>query len=91
MFSFGRAEGFSFSLDVLYEGLGISKMQFLIKKDTTCFSAVFVSILFVNTLDPDPESIEILDPSVMNPDPQHCTPLYLSFYFPIEVSTSHLN
>jgi hypothetical protein len=27
-----RAEGFSCSLDVLYGGLGISKLQFLIKK-----------------------------------------------------------
>jgi hypothetical protein len=27
-----RAEGFSCSLSVLYEGLGISKLQFLIKK-----------------------------------------------------------
>jgi hypothetical protein len=28
-----RAEGFSCSLDVLYEGLGKSKLQFLTKKD----------------------------------------------------------
>jgi hypothetical protein len=30
--SFLRAEGFSCSLDVLYVGLGINKLQFLIKK-----------------------------------------------------------
>jgi hypothetical protein len=29
---FLRAEGFSCSLDVIYEGLGISKLQFLINK-----------------------------------------------------------
>jgi hypothetical protein len=28
---FLRAEGFSCSLDILFQGLGISKMQFLIK------------------------------------------------------------
>ncbi len=32
MFSL-RAEGFSYSLDFFYEGLGISKLQLLIKKD----------------------------------------------------------
>jgi hypothetical protein len=31
-FSLLRAEGFSCSLDILYEGLGIRKLQFLIKK-----------------------------------------------------------
>jgi hypothetical protein len=31
--SFLRAEGFSCSFDVLYEGLGIRKLQFLIKKE----------------------------------------------------------
>jgi hypothetical protein len=33
--SLRSAEGFSCSFDVLYEGLGISKLQFLIKKDKT--------------------------------------------------------
>ncbi len=37
-----RAEGFSCSLDVLYGGLGISKLQFLIKKKKKN-SAVFGS------------------------------------------------
>ncbi len=38
-----RAEGFSCSLDVLYEGLGISKLQFLIKKQilsAVCFFSI---------------------------------------------------
>jgi hypothetical protein len=35
-----RAEGFSFSLGVLYGGLGISKFQFLIKKIEIKFPAV---------------------------------------------------
>jgi hypothetical protein len=33
-----RTEGFSCSLGVLYEGLGISKLQFLIKKIKKNFS-----------------------------------------------------
>jgi hypothetical protein len=35
-----RAEGFSCSLGVLYGGLGISKLQFLIKKIKIIFPAV---------------------------------------------------
>jgi hypothetical protein len=35
-----RAEGFSCSLGVLYEGLGISKLQFLIKKIEIKFPAI---------------------------------------------------
>ncbi len=37
---FLRAEGFSCLLDVLYGGLGISKFQFLIKKNMNFYSAV---------------------------------------------------
>ena len=48
-----RAEGFSCSLGVLYGGLGISKLQFLIKKIKIKFP---ISILGHQTLDPDPES-----------------------------------
>ncbi len=52
-----RAEGFSCSLGVLYGGLGISKLQFLIKKREIKFPAIiFFSILGHQTLDPDPES-----------------------------------
>jgi hypothetical protein len=51
------AEGFSCSLGVLYGGLGISKLQFLIKKIEIKFPAInFFLILGHQTLDPDPES-----------------------------------
>ncbi len=46
MFSL-RTEGFSCSLDVLYRGLGISKLQFLIKKYH------FFQFLVIKTLDPN--------------------------------------
>ena len=50
-----RAEGFSCSLGVLYGGLGIGKLQFLIKKIEIKFPAIiFFSILGHQTLDPDP-------------------------------------
>ncbi len=52
--SFLRAEGFSCSLGVLYGDLGISKLQFLIKKWKLISSCKFFKIL--KTLDPDPES-----------------------------------
>ncbi len=59
-----RAEGFSCSLGVLYGVLGISKLQFLIKKIEIKFPALnFFSILAHQTLDPDSDP----DP---NPDPQ---------------------
>ncbi len=76
-----RPEGFSCSLYVLYEGLGISKFKFLIKRYKKHFSAVFCfHFLVIETLDPDPvpdpDSLEMLgldpDPYSMNPDPQHC-------------------
>jgi hypothetical protein len=52
-----RAEGFSCSLGVLFGGLGISKLQFLIKKIEIKFPAInFFSILGHQTLDPDPGS-----------------------------------
>ncbi len=52
-----RAEGFFCSLGVLYGGLGISKLQFLIKKIKLKISSRnFFSILGHQTLDPDPES-----------------------------------
>ncbi len=50
------AEGFSCSLDVLYGGLGISKLQLLIKIISICFSAInFFQFLVIKTLDPDPD------------------------------------
>ncbi len=77
-----KDESFSCSLNVLYGGLGISKLQFLIKKRYTKLSAVFFSSIFghqkpVSGLDPDlypdRDSLEMLDPdpNSMNPDPQH--------------------
>jgi hypothetical protein len=51
------AEGFSCSLGVLYGGLGISKLQFLIKKIEIQFPAInFFSILGHQSLDLDPGS-----------------------------------
>jgi hypothetical protein len=48
-------------------GLGICKLQFLIKKGKKQFSAVFFFLrLVIKTLDPDPypdpDSLEMLDP-----------------------------
>jgi hypothetical protein len=52
-----KAEGFSCSLGVLYGGLGISKLQFLIKNIEIKFPAInFFSVLGHQTLDPDPGS-----------------------------------
>ncbi len=65
-----RAEGSSCSVDVLYGGLGISKLQFLIKnKKKKNFHMYFLQFLvIIKTLDPDldPDSLGMLDP-----DPQH--------------------
>jgi hypothetical protein len=69
--SLSRGEVFSYRLDVLYIGLGISKLQFFIKKDIKKFQLFFLlQFLVMKTLDPDqdPDSLEMLDP---NPDPQH--------------------
>ncbi len=72
-----RAEGFSCSLGVLYGGLGISKLQFLIKKIKIKFPAVYFSnfrssnpgsesgILIRN---PHPQLEKMLDPDPY-PDP----------------------
>jgi hypothetical protein len=51
-----RAEGFSFSLDNLYWGLGISKLQLLItKKGKEKFCCIFFQYLVIKTLDPYPD------------------------------------
>jgi hypothetical protein len=65
-----RAKRFSCSLDVLYGGLGISKLQFLIKEEIKKFQAVIFQVLVIKTLDPkpdpypdpDPDSLKTLDP-----------------------------
>jgi hypothetical protein len=41
-----RAEGFFCNLDILYGGLGIGKMQFLIKKNLIYFSAKIFFAIF---------------------------------------------
>ncbi len=76
-----RADGFSWSLEVLYGGLGISKMQYLIQKISIFFSCKFVPILGHKNpgfgLDLDGYSLISLkcwldpDPDSMNPDPKH--------------------
>ncbi len=50
-------------------------LQFFINKGEKEMSAVFfLQLLIIKTLDPYPDSLEMLDPDPdsMNPDPQHC-------------------
>ncbi len=61
-----RAEGFSCSLGVLYGGLGISKLQFLIKKISIKFPAIdFFKYLVlkpgIRIRNPDPQLEKMLD------------------------------
>ncbi len=67
-----RDEGFSCSLGVLYRGLVIGKLQFLIKKIEFLFSFKFSQFLVIKTLDPeldpDPQLETMLDPDPY-PDP----------------------
>jgi hypothetical protein len=77
-----RAKDFC-SLDVLNEGLGVSKLQLLIKKKNFC--CIFFPSTFGHQnpgyeldLYPYPDSLEMLDPDSMNPDPQHCWKLSAS-------------
>jgi hypothetical protein len=73
-----RAEGFFCNLDILYGGLGIGKLQFLIKKNIIFFSAViFLQFLVIKALDPDWIRICIrigirigLEPQPLDPDPE---------------------
>ena len=79
-----RAEGFFFNLDILYGGLGIGKLQFLIKnKCKKIFSCnFFFQFLVIKALDPDwiririglqPQTLDPdQDPEKMNTDPQPC-------------------
>jgi hypothetical protein len=78
-----RAEGFFYNLDILYGGLGIGKMQFLIKKNKENLSAVVLFLfLVIKALDPDwiririglqPQTLDP-DPEKINTDPQPCLP-----------------
>ncbi len=62
-----RAKGFSCSLDILYLGLGTSKLQFLIKK-ISIFSSCFFQFLVIKALDLDWIRIGI-HPTMLDPDP----------------------
>ncbi len=69
------AAGFFCNLDILYGGLGIGKLQFLIKKNIIFFSPViFFKFLVIKALDPDWIRIRIririgLQPQPLDPDP----------------------
>ncbi len=61
-----RAEGFFCNLDILYGGLGIGKLQFLIKKNLI----FFLQFLVIKALDPDWIRIQIgVHPKMLDPDP----------------------
>jgi hypothetical protein len=70
-------------LNIIYGGLGIGKLQFLIKKKFNFFSAViFFRFLVIKALDPDwiririgiqPKMPKMLDPDEINADPQPCS------------------
>ncbi len=64
-------EGFLCSLDILYGGLGISKLQFLFKYQI--FSALIVFLfLVIKILDSDWIRIGIqIQPKMLDPDPEH--------------------
>jgi len=66
------AAGFFCNLDILYGGVGIGKLQFLIKKNLNFFSAViFFQFLVIKALDPDWIRIRIgLQPQPLDPDPE---------------------
>ncbi len=68
-----RAEGFFYNLDILYGGLGIDKLQFLIKKKYRKFfsAVIFFQFLVIKALDPDWIRIRIgLQPQTPDPDPE---------------------
>jgi hypothetical protein len=64
-----RAEGFFCNLAILYGGLGIGKLQFLIKKNFYFLLAViFFQFLVIKALDPDWIRIGV-QPNMLDPDP----------------------
>jgi hypothetical protein len=78
-----RAEGFFCNLDILYGGLGIGKLQFLIKKNSNFVSyVIFFQFLVIKGLDPDwirirfglqdPTLDPDPDPEKINMDPKPC-------------------
>jgi hypothetical protein len=68
-----RAEGFSFSLDVMYGGQGISKLQFFfIKKEKNVIGIFSFNFCHQNPgsgLDPYPYWIRIRILKLLDPDP----------------------
>jgi hypothetical protein len=79
MFSFERKAS-PVAWTAFIEGLGISKLQFLIKN-----SAVFFLQFFKPDPCPDPDSLEMLEPDPY-PDHQHCkSSSYLFCWFPVMV------
>ncbi len=66
-----RAESFSCSLDVLYEILGISKLQFFQKDIEKNFSCIFIQFLVIKTPDPDSEPNADPEPDA-DPDSVKC-------------------
>jgi hypothetical protein len=77
-------------MDILYGGLGIGKLQFLIQKKFNFFSAViFFQFLVIKAQDPDwipiriglqPQTLDP-DPDQMNTDPKSCLQDYLIVLF----------
>ncbi len=59
-------------MDILYGGLGIGKLQFLIiKKLKINFSCNFFQFLVIKALDPDWIRIRVgVHPKMLDPDPQ---------------------
>jgi hypothetical protein len=73
-----KDEGFSCSMDVVWGGLVIRKLQVLIKETIQNCQLYFFPNFWswkLKTLDPDPDSLQMLDP-----DPQHCFANYLYKY-----------
>ncbi len=68
------AAGFFCNLDIVYGGLGIGKLQFLIKKKFNFFQLLFFfEFLVIKALDPDWTRIRIrigLQPQPLDPDPE---------------------
>ena len=59
-------------MDILYGGLGIGKLQFLIKKKFNFFfsAVIFSQFLVIKALDPDWIRIRIgVHPKMLDPDP----------------------
>ena len=69
-----QASSVTWTMDILYRGLGIGKLQFLIKKKLIFFSAeIFFQFLVISALDPDWIRIRIhigLQPQPLDPDPE---------------------